>query len=175
MHQNKKPHTDSYQQEFEQLFTQHFPSLFTHGFHLSADRDLTKDMIQSLFLELWEKRPPINSVAHWNAYLKKSLHRKIVKELQRKQQIIHPSDLNQLHLSEPSYEELLINFQKVSIRQQKVEIALQDLPVIEKEMLEARFKEGKSYAEIAEQTGKSKQTVYNQVYTAIKKLRKTFF
>lgn len=153
---------------------QHFPSLLTYGFHLSGDRDLTKDMIQSLFLELWEKRPPLHSVTHWNAYLKKSLHRKIVQELKRKNRTIQNLDPTRPILTEPSYEQLLINFQTEADRKAKVQNALQNLPLIEKEMLEARFKSGRSYEEIAAQTGKSKQTVYNQIYNAIKKLRKAF-
>ncbi len=173
MQHDKDSHNNLYQQEFEQLFMQHFPSLLTYGFHLSSDRDLTKDMIQSLFLELWEKRPPLHSVAHWNAYLKKALHRKIVQELKRKNRTNHTLDTTLSVLAEPSYEQLLINFQTESDRKAKVQNALQNLPLIEKEMLEARFKNGRSYEEIAAQTGKSKQTVYNQIYNAIKKLRKT--
>ena len=129
-------------------------------------------MIQNLFLELWEKQPPIDSVQQWNAYLKKSLLRKIIKELKRRNQTSHNLDAGLTVLSQPSYEELLIAFQTETDRKARVQVALQDLPLVEKEMLEARFKNGKSYEEIAAQSGKSKQTVYNQIYSAIKKLRK---
>jgi len=163
---------DHYKQEFEQLFLKHFPALFTHGFHLSGNRELTKDLIQSLFLELWEKRVPLDSIEHWKAYLKKSLYRKVIRELQQEKRISNDLDPDHSPPTEPSYEELLINFQTESFRKRKVRQALSALPPIEKEMLEARFKKGMTYEEIAQQTKKSKQTVYNQIYTALKKLRK---
>ncbi|MEM1323874.1 MAG: sigma-70 family RNA polymerase sigma factor [Bacteroidota bacterium] len=168
----EKTATEDYQQEFEQLFIDHFPALFAYGFRLSGDRDLTKDRIQSLFLELWEKRIPLDSVSHWQAYLKKSLHRRILKELQQKKRLTSDQKDALAALAEPSYEELLINAQTEAYRKQKVRNAMEELPLVEKEMLEARFKEGFSYEEIAKQTGKSKQTVYNQIYNAMKKLKK---
>jgi len=168
----EKQQGNHYRQEFEKLFLKHFPALFTHGFHLSGNRELTKDLIQSLFLELWEKQIPLDSIEHWNAYLKKSLYRKIVRELKQNKLISSDLDASLALPPEPSYEELLINFQTESFRKRKVRQALSTLPPIEKEMLEARFQLGMSYEEIAEQTKKSKQTVYNQIYTALKKLRK---
>ena len=56
--------------------------------------------------------------------------------------------------------------------QKQIEKAFEILPTQQKEMLELRFLQGFSYQEIANNTGKSRQTIYNQIHTAIKKLRK---
>ena len=167
----KEKHSIYNEAFFEALFRSNYGLLFSLGFRMSADAALTKDVIQSLFLELWEKRHQINAVMHWKAYLRKSFYRKMLLALKKRQLL--PAELpdNILELSTPSYEQLLVNFQIEQSRQHDVQQAMDQLPTKEREMLQLRFKEGLSYEEIAENTGKSKQTVYNQIYTAIKKLK----
>ena len=75
-------------------------------------------------------------------------------------------------LSVPSYETLLINFQIEKTHKQQLEAAINTLPNQQKEALSLRFKEGLDYEEIAVSTGKSPQTIYNQIHSAIQKLRK---
>ena len=71
----------------------------------------------------------------------------------------------------PSYEELLVNFQsKIDLRR-KLHDALENLPEQQRKMIQARFIQEMNYDEIADETGKSKQTVYNQIFTALKKIR----
>ncbi|MEN0002759.1 MAG: sigma-70 family RNA polymerase sigma factor [Bacteroidota bacterium] len=163
---NKSP----YQKEFEQLFEQHFPALFAYGLQLSADRELTKDQIQSLFLDLWEKQLALDAVEHWQAYLRKSLHRRIIKELKKRRTATH--ELAAASPIEPSYEAQLIELQTDHLKKVQVQKAMSALSDTERKVLSARFQLGLSYEEIATQTGKSKQTVYNQIHSAIKKLRK---
>jgi len=158
--------------EFENLFLSHYQSLFSMGFKMSGRRELTKDCIQSLFLELWENRGRLSEVEHWNAYLKKSLYRKIASEL--KKPLVNTKELNSSFSkhSDPSYEELLINFQNNESKRKDLHAALNNLPEKERKVLRSRFYEGMSYDEIAETTGKSKQTVYNQIFSAVKRLKK---
>lgn len=156
---------------FEQLFRSNYGALFPLGFRLSADRELTKDMIQSLFLDLWEKGGLPLDVRYPAAYLQKAFHRKMINEL-KKQKGLHDELTDNLNaLSTPSYEELLINFQSENQRQEELHKAIQQLPQQMREMLSLRFLKSMSYDDIATQTGKSKQTVYNQIYEAIKKLK----
>lgn len=143
------------------------------GFKMSADRALTKDAIQTLFLELWEKRHQTNEVTHWNAYLRKSLYRKILVELKKKKSLTQDISDHNYSFFTPSYEELLIHSQTTQSQKDKLKSALKQLPLEERKVLNLRFFEGLSYEEIAENTGKSKQTVYNQIFSAISKLRKT--
>lgn len=140
---------------------------------MCADRELTKDVIQSLFLELWEKRAQLGEITYWNAYLKKSLHRKLLGELKKPNHHLKAIHTSTQEPSTPSYEELLINFQMEEDKRCDLKEAIQLLSEQEKTMLRLRFNEGMNYEEIAKDTGKSKQTIYNQIFSAIKKLRKT--
>ncbi|MFK8009301.1 MAG: RNA polymerase sigma factor [Saprospiraceae bacterium] len=158
---------------FEELFLTHYQTLFLVGFRLCANRELTKDVLQSFFLELWEKRDRLGHVEHWNAYLRKAFYHRMLQEVQKNRLPTEHLSEGTNKISTPSYETLLINFQQKKSQKQDLENAMKELPDQQKEMLKLRFHEGWSYEEIAANTGKSKQTVYNQIYEAIKKLRKS--
>jgi len=139
---------------------------------MSRDKELTKDAIQTLFLELWEKKSNLGEVKYWNAYLRKSFYRKMLTELKKKNLLTRNALEENTAPSTPSYEELLIKFQNTLSQKKELQSALNELPTQEKKVLELRFFEGLSYEEIAENTGKTKRTVYNQIFSAISKLRK---
>jgi len=146
--------------DFERFFITHYKGLFGLGYRLSGDKELTKDLLQN--------------IQYLDAYLKKAFHRKVIKALQ-KNKTTQERIKNQLETRyTPSYEQLLINFQTEAVQKEQLQIAIDSLPEQQKETLSLRFKEGLDYAEIASSTGKSQQTIYNQIHSAIQKLRKSF-
>lgn len=160
--------------DFERFFRSHYKVLFGLGYRLSGDKELTKDLLQSFFLELWESRFQSKNIQYLEAYLKKAFHRKVVKVLQ-KNQSIQKKIKNQVAIKNtPSYEQLLVDFQIQEAQKKQLETAINKLPAQQKEALSLRFKEGLDYEEIAASTGKSQQTIYNQIHSAIQKLRKSF-
>lgn len=163
------PPPEPYHQQFEQLFLEHFPGLYAYGVRLTADRELTRETIQVLFANLWEKQPPLSSVQNWNAYLRRALHHELVRELTKRNQ------QRGLDTAEPlavaTYEDAWIRSEEETEQQRRLRTAIEALPAGERKMVEAKFLQERSYDEIAEQTGKSKRTVYNQVHGAIRKLR----
>ena len=58
---------------FLAIYHNHYHPLFYYGFTLTADRELTKDCIQELFLDIWNKRPTLNKeVDNIQSYLLES-------------------------------------------------------------------------------------------------------
>lgn len=161
--------------DFERFFMTHYKVLFRVGYQISADKELTKDLLQSFFLELWETRFQSKNIQYLEAYLKKSFHRKVIKELQKRANYKKKIKENPIALVSPSYEELLINFQKNKQQQKQLQNAIDGLPTEQKKAISLKFQEGLDYEEIAKTTGKSPQTIYNQVHKAILKLRASFF
>lgn len=160
--------------DFERFFITHYKVLFNVGYRLCADKELTKDLLQSFFLELWESRFQSQNIQYLEAYLKKAFHRKVVKSIQKnKDNEIKLKNQEYLY-SVPSYEDLLINSQTEKTQKKQLETAINNLPIQQKEALSLRFKEGLDYEEIAVSTGKSRQTIYNQIHSAIHQLRKSF-
>src|SRR5258708_20734950 len=60
------------------IYHKYYRALFCYGFSLTADRELTKDCIQELFLDIWNTRPTLNkTVENIQSYLFTWLRRKI--------------------------------------------------------------------------------------------------
>jgi RNA polymerase sigma-70 factor (ECF subfamily) len=158
--------------EFEQVFRSNYRVLFHLGYQISKDRELTKDVIQTLFLEFWDKRERLVGVENWEAYLRRSMHRKMIEVLKKEARQYK----TQSHIEDefqPSYEAILIKVQSEEKAKERLENAINDLPEAQREAIDLRFKEGLSYDEIATLTGKTKQTIYNQIFSAIQKLKDT--
>ena len=156
--------------EFEQIFRSNYRPLFYIGYQMSENRALTKDVIQNLFLDFWEKRERLEEVQNWNAYLRKSMHRKMIEALKKEKRRSTSASLDKASI-QPSYEALLIKGQSEQKKKQQLENAIRNLPAAQKRALDLKYKEGLSYDEIAELTGKTKQTIYNQIFAAIQKLK----
>ena len=159
---------------FIAIYETHYQSLFAYGFSISTDRDLTKDCIQELFLEIWNTRSKVNKdVIDIRSYLFTWLRRKIGKELNitssHQQKDFFATE--ETGFSECSYEELLVAFQQSEENKEKVRKALKHLTKKQMEIIRLRFFENLSYSEIALQTSLSPRTVYNFVYEALKNMK----
>ena len=161
-------------QAFLHIYESHYRVLFTYGFTLSSDRDLTKDCLQELFLELWNTRASLNpDVTDTRSYLITWLRRKISHEWRRRHKnLIDDGCLfNTLPASSADYEQLLIALQQTEEDKQKLHVALNQLTKQQREMIRLRFFEKLSFSDIALQTSLSPRTIYNLVYEAIRMLR----
>lgn len=160
------------EQAFLELFKQEYQHLFAYGFSMTADRELTKDCIQELFLELWEKRTTLNNeVSNIRSYLFTWLRRKIsfqVSKDQKRRLLAGDPDA-----SEPSYEELLVAMETSAEKKAKLSKALTALSGQQLQMLRLKFFENMSYVDIAQREKLSQRTVYNLVYEALKRLRQS--
>ena len=158
---------------FINIYQCNYPSLLSYGFTLTANLELTKDCIQEMFLELWNKHAAVNKdVRDVRSYLFTWLRRKISKE-QASMNVKHANTQSSEHRGEYtwSYEELLIAFQQTEESKAKLSNALKKLTKRQLEIIELRFFENLSYDEIAAKTSLTQRTVYNIVYEAVRHLR----
>jgi RNA polymerase sigma factor (sigma-70 family) len=160
---------------FLTLYQSHYQALFCYGFSLSTDRELTKDCIQELFLEIWKTRSTLNKeVKNVRSYLFTWLRRKISRELSRLAKEKLSDELNEeFPFIQSSYEELLIAFQQSEEKKEQLRAALKKLTKKQLEIVKLKFFENLSYRTIAAQTSLTPRTVYNLVYEAIRHLRES--
>lgn len=156
---------------FQILFEKQYRSLMLFGLGVRADKELIKDMIQELFLEVWKKRNQLPKVEKVSAYLKQILKRKILKKLSKESKFQSNKQVDPTSLI-LSYEALLIQQENKNAIHSKLLKAFQQLTPKQKEIIQLRFYEGLSYEEIAEKNHTQKRTIYNQVHSAIKILKK---
>ncbi|MGH2564594.1 MAG: RNA polymerase sigma factor [Ginsengibacter sp.] len=164
---------DGDKQAFLAIYQNHYRALFSYAFSLTADRDLTKDCIQELFLEIWNTRPTLNKeVENVQSYLFTWLRRKITRAQSKiaKDRISEQSAGTQ-EIKEFSYEELLIAFQQTEEKKEQLRNALKTLTKNQLEIIKLRFFENLSYSNISLKTSLTTRTVYNIVHKAISRLR----
>jgi RNA polymerase sigma factor (sigma-70 family) len=160
---------------FLALYENHYQSLFSYGFSISADREMIKDCIQEMFMEIWKTRMRLNhKVKNVRSYLFTWLRRNIFHELSRLN-----SEKNKQSLFESSlsnilpYEDLLIAFQQNEEDKCNLQSSLKNLSRGQMEVIRLKFFENLSYIEIAEKTSLSIRTVYNLIYEALGHLKKS--
>ena len=160
---------------FLAIYHNHFRALFYYGFSLTADRELTKDCIQELFLDIWNTRPTLNKdVENIQSYLFTWLRRKISRKQSRLQREKSSERSGQDNDNkEFCYEELLIAFQQTEEKKEQLGRALTTLTKKQLEIIRLKFFDNLSYAEISEKTSLTSRTVYNIIYEAINRLQES--
>lgn len=156
---------------FLEVYRRHYPALYRYGFSLCADREMVKDCIQEIFLEIWNKRNTINKdVLDIRSYLFTWLRRSIMHKLSGifRERLVNPEQ----NIVELPYEDLLIAFQQTEEEKEKLRRALEKLTRKQLEVIRLRFFNELSYTDIAAKTSLSTRTVYNLIYQAIQSLRK---
>lgn len=158
---------------FLNIYKDNYNILFSYGFSLTGDKELTKDCIQEMFLEIWNTRVSINKdVQNVHSYLCTWLRRKISRIQSRiLKDKASESFSGLVEYNELSYEDLLIAFQETEEKKQNLARALSHLTKKQLEIIRLKFFENLSYAEIADRTALTTRTVYNTIYLTILRLR----
>jgi RNA polymerase sigma factor (sigma-70 family) len=158
---------------FLALYKSHYQALFSYGITLTANRELTKDCLQELFLEIWHKQDFLgNEIKNVRSYLFTWLRRKIFRELTLLSGEKYTDEMVESSFTqELCYEELLIAFEESEERKEKLRSALKNLTKQQLEMIRLKFFEKLTYSEIAAKTSLTPRTIYNLIYQAIRHLR----
>jgi RNA polymerase sigma factor (sigma-70 family) len=158
---------------FLALYKSHYQALFSYGISLTSNRELTKDCLQELFLEIWHKQSTLNKeIKNVRSYLFTWLRRKIFRELTIQSGETCTDEMAESFATkELCYEELLISFQQSEEKKEKLRLALKKLTRQQLEMVRLKFFENLSYSEIAARTSLTPRTIYNLIYQAVRHLR----
>ncbi len=158
---------------FLTVYHKYYRALFYYGYSLSADKELTKDCIQELFLDIWNTRSTLNKdVGNIQSYLFTWLRRKISRKqlrLSKDRDYQHSVEGNEG--SEFCYEELLIAFQQTEEKKEQLKRALETLTKKQLEIIRLKFFENLSYSQISAKTSLTTRSVYNIIHLAITRLR----
>ena len=158
---------------FLEIYHENYASLFSYGFGLTQDKELTKDCIQEVFMEIWKTRVTINpDVQNVRSYLCTWLRRKINRAQSQTSNSKRDEEFREeINIGEQSYEELLIAFQDTEEKKERISRALNNLTKKQLEIIRLKFFDNLSYIEIAAKTSLSVRTIYNTIYNAIQQLR----
>jgi RNA polymerase sigma factor (sigma-70 family) len=159
---------------FLDLYKGLYRSLSAFGLRVCADPDIVSDILNQVFLELWEKHEFLPRVDQVESYLRTTLKRKILKQINYQQKLdkIISAVAKDGELIEMSYEELIVKVQSDDLVKRRLNQALERLSLQQRKLIQLRFYEGLSYEEVAKVSQMTVRTAYNTIYEALKILRK---
>lgn len=158
-------------QSLTNLYRHLYSDLLRFGQRFGHDADTTKDAINQIFLEVWERADTLMPVDNVRSYLITYLRRKLLRVVEQTNRL-SPID-NQDESFELSYEDILIGAQQEEQTRARLRAALAQLTPRQKELIEMRFFKGMSNEQISQEAGMHINTVYNTLSSALKTLRQT--
>ena len=152
----------------DQLFLQFYDSLYRYGLRLTGEEELTKDAIQSVFQQLWQRRAALRPVAEVGPYLLTALRRQLARDQQAERR---QGELAAAY--EPEFAVTYTNedFDLPETRHQQLLEALAQLSPRQREAVYLKFFDDLSYEQIAEVMTLNVQSARNLVHQGLKAMR----
>lgn len=155
---------------FEQLFKAHFNALHAYAFSILKDEPAAEEIVQNLFLRLWERKGKLEEQLSIKAYLYKSVYHDSLNYI-RHQKVRSRYTEYAIYNSKDKLMQDASATTELGELQRNIDKALNELPQQCRTIFQmSRFEELK-YREIATQLNISVKTVENQMGKALRILR----
>ncbi|MCF2495067.1 RNA polymerase sigma factor [Dyadobacter chenhuakuii] len=152
---------------FECIYKTYARLLHNYGYRLVADKELVKDTVQDLFVQLWNNAPTLPAVASVKAYLIVALRRELLRRITRQRKFVN----QEAELAEASAEDQLIEAQAGEMISDGLSKFIEKLPTRQREIIFLKYYSGLSTEEIAAAMDLTSGSVYKLVYKALDSLK----
>jgi RNA polymerase sigma-70 factor (family 1) len=157
------------QAAFHQLFDTYKERLFTFAFTLTHSRVDAEEVVQDVFMKLWETRSSLPAIEHPQKYIFTMTRNRtldLLSKIGRNQKLVRQVWAN-ISQSDEGTEEIL----KARESQKLIHAAVATLSERKQEVFRLSKVEGLSLDEVAQELGISKQTVKNTLTEALKGIK----
>jgi len=159
------------QQAYIRLYKKFEPKLYAFAFKLIRNKDDAEDVVQEVFLKVWEKKHHLNPDLNFDSYLFTIARNRVFNIAKhRAYEFAFQYYLVGETFSENSTENE-INYQELSGFINEV---YNNLPPVRKQVFTLSRIEGLSNSEIAQQLNTSNSNIENHINKVIRKIKKTF-
>ncbi|MGV8878671.1 MAG: RNA polymerase sigma factor [Sphingobacteriaceae bacterium] len=147
---------------FTVLYSRHLHQLYRYIYLFTKSKDKTEEIIQSVFVKIWERRENLEHITFFKAYLYRSAKNLLLDEIRRNQLeakaaiLLKPATEESQEYSDQN----LIYNQYYQIAQDAINL----LPEKRKKIVELRTKDDLTLDEIAAELSISKGVVKKQLY-----------
>ncbi len=161
---------------FEILFRTYYKRMCAYALTFVSQADIAEDIVEDVFIKLWEKRATLNFTGSVSSYLFRSVKNSCINYLTReknRKQTVSENEINLLNLKinypvSDNYPLLDLIGKEL---EEKIKEEIDKLPAQCKEVFNLSRFEELSHQEIADKLGISKNTVKVHMYRALSKLR----
>jgi RNA polymerase sigma-70 factor (ECF subfamily) len=154
---------------FEVLYKRYKSKLYFFSLKFLKDTEEAEDLVQTVFINLWEHRKSLDDSLSVKSYIYKSAVNAIYNRLKRKALLKRfiQNELKEPVLScNPTYDKIFYDDLDRSI-----ESVLDNMPLKQKMIFNLSRNEGLSHKEISDKLNLSVRTVENQIYRTIKRIK----
>lgn len=154
---------------FEQLFRTYYERLCRYADTLLKDADEAEEMVQTVFLTIWEKRADLDITTSFKSYLYRAVHNHCLNRIKHYGVRQNHREYS-LYVQADGYDSVTEAIQASEL-EERIERAVSKLPEQCQVVFRmSRFEEMK-YQEIADQLGLSVKTIENQIGKALRIMR----
>lgn len=154
---------------FDEVFKKYGSRLFGFALNYLKSKEETEELVQDVFLKIWENRRKLKTDTSLKSYLFTIAYHNICKHFRKKK--IHETFLGE----KGSEENLSVNLEEQIIYKEtltQINKLIEQLPEKQKAIFIKSRKEGKTTKEIAKEMGLAPGTIDNNISAALKFLRK---
>lgn len=153
---------------FEEVFKSHYKRLHAYACTILKDEDEAEEIVQNVFVKLWEKKEKITELQSLNAYLYRAVYNDCINHLKHEKV---KASYRSYAVHTNSEMDNSTQQGKVLQLEERLRQALEELPEQCRTIFQmSRFEELK-YREIADRMGLSVKTIENQMGKALKLMR----
>lgn len=165
---------DDDREAFEKLFRKYYSSLQRFLWGYVTNQQVAEDLVQEVFVRIWENRYALNPDKKIKTYLYKigrnlaidhTRHRKIVRDWEEEKKALHSLSPVDQAINEKLHNKLMLR---------EIKQAIEGLPKRRRLVFMLSRYEGMTYKEIAEELDISVNTVDTQICRALQTLRDKF-
>ena len=158
------------QKAFTELYQYFVQPLYSYSMGVTNDKELIKDCLHDLFVELWRNHATIGSTTSVKYYLMASIKRKLIRHLetQLKNQNHHSNYMLDNMDSDYSQESILIKYEEEIRTNKQLAICLNMLSKRQREAISLRFFQNMDTDQISDSMKINPQSVYNLIFGALR-------
>jgi len=159
----KKGHKMAY----EQVFKKYYRALSIKAFEMLEDEMDAEDLVQNLFISMWQKSHYLSIKTSLKAYLFRAVHNQCLMRLRKRKVEQHRLEVYTFNLNEEEEAD-----SETDKQQDRINLIFNELPTQRQKAFKLVYLEDKKYKEAANEMGLSVNSVKTHLKLAIKMLQK---
>ena len=161
------------QKAFTKLYQHFVQPLYSYSMGVTSDKELIKDCLHDLFVELWRNHATIGPTTSVKFYLMASIKRKLVRHLetQMKNHVHHTNYMLDFSEADYSQESILIKYEDEIRTNKQLANCLNMLSKRQREAISLRFFENMDTDQISDSMKINPQSVYNLIFGALRVMK----
>jgi RNA polymerase sigma factor (sigma-70 family) len=161
------------QKAFTALYQHFIQPLYSYSMGVSHDKELIKDCLHDLFVELWRNHSTLGPTTSVKYYLMASIKRKLIRhmETQMKNHAHHTNYMMDYMEADYSQESILIKYEEEIRSNKQLLNSLNLLSKRQREAISLRFFQNMDTDQISNSMKINPQSVYNLIFGALRVMK----